>query len=190
MDLTGTFLIAQSAFSEQVHAVRDGQWRLATPDTEWSVSDLVRHLVDEHRWAGPLLAGQSMDAAAAAVAELGPVGPDGAALVLEWDQAAAASAQAFGGSLDGTVEITRGTVPAVEYLEEMILDLVVHAWDLGTAINPPVRLPDEAVSAVYPLVRAIVDRTPRGMFAPPVTVRADAPLADRLVALTGRQPAG
>jgi uncharacterized protein (TIGR03086 family) len=179
MDLTGTFLTAQTAFSEQVHAVGDGQWRLATPDTEWTVSDLVRHLVDEHRWAGPLLAGQSMEAAEATVA----------ALALEWDQAAASSAHAFGGSLDGTVEITRGTVPAVEYLEEMILDLVVHAWDLGTAIGPPVRLPDDAVSAIYPLARAIVDRTPSGMFAPPVTVRADAPLADRLIALTGRQPA-
>jgi uncharacterized protein (TIGR03086 family) len=191
MELIGTFLVAQKAFGERVHAIGQDQWLLATPDAEWNVSDLVRHLVDEHRWAGPLLAGLDMTAAAAAVAELGPAGPDGAALVHGWDQAAAASAQAFraGGALHGAVAITRGIVPAEEYLEEMILDLVVHAWDLGVAIGYPVPLPADAVTAIYPLAQAIVDRTPRGMFAPPAQVRADAPPADRLIALTGRHPA-
>jgi uncharacterized protein (TIGR03086 family) len=191
MELIGTFLVAQKAFGERVHAVGPDQWLLATPDSEWSVSDLIRHLVDEHRWAAPLLAGLDLTAAAAAVAELGPAGPDGAALVRDWDRAAAASAQAFraDGALRGAVAITRGTVPAEEYLEEMILDLVVHAWDLGVAIGYPVRLPADAVRAIYPLAQAIVDRTPRGMFAPPVQVRAGASPVDRLVALTGRQPA-
>jgi hypothetical protein len=44
------------------------------------------------------------------------------------------------------------------------------------------------VTAIYPLAQAIVDRTPAGMFAPPAEVGADAPLIDRLVALTGRRP--
>ena len=35
--------------------------------------------------------------------------------------------------------ITRGPAPVAEYLEEMILDLIVHAWDLGTAIGYPGR---------------------------------------------------
>jgi hypothetical protein len=45
------------------------------------------------------------------------------------------------------------------------------------------------VEAIYPLAQAIVDRTPAGMFDAPVDVGADAPLIDRLVALTGRRPA-
>ncbi len=77
----------------------------------------------------------------------------------------------------------------MEYLEEMVLDLVIHAWDLGTAIGYPEPLPTAAVTAIYPLAQAIVDRTPAGMFAPPAEVGAGAPLIDRLVALTGRQPA-
>jgi len=77
----------------------------------------------------------------------------------------------------------------VEYLEEMVLDLIVHAWDLGVATGYPGPLPAGAVTAIYPLAQAIVDRTPAGMFDAPVDVGADAPVIDRLVALTGRRPA-
>ena len=124
------------------------------------------------------------------VARLGPAGADGTALVRAWDQAAASSAAAFGaeGALTGSVAITRGSVPAVEYLEEVVLDLIVHAWDLGVATGYPGPLPADAVAAIYPLAQAIVDRTPAGMFAPPVDAGADAPVVDRLVALTGRRP--
>ena len=52
-DLIAMFLTAQAAFTERVHAIADDQWQLGTPDTQWTVADLVWHLTDEHRWAGP-----------------------------------------------------------------------------------------------------------------------------------------
>ncbi|HEU5420408.1 MAG TPA: TIGR03086 family metal-binding protein [Streptosporangiaceae bacterium] len=214
-DLIATFLAAQRAFSDRVHAVSGDQWTLPTPDREWTVADLVWHLVEEHRWAAPLLSGVDMDAAGAVVADLYPAGPGrggagegdtgkcspgpggpgqrdsapaGPGLVRDWDIAATRSADAFRayGALAGSVHIGRGRAPAPEYLAEMNLDLVVHAWDLGTAIGYPDPLPGDAVAAVYPGARAIVDRTPAGMFAAPVEVPADAPVLDRLLALTGR----
>jgi uncharacterized protein (TIGR03086 family) len=189
-DLITTFLTAQAAFTERVHAVAGDQWELGTPDEQWTVADLLWHLVDEHRWAKPLLAGLDLDTAGAVAAGLGPDSRDGATLVLEWDRAAGSSAAAFGagGALTGSVAISRGRVPAPEYLEEMILDLVVHAWDLGTAIGYQRPLPASAVADIYPLAQAIVDRTPRGMFGPPAAAGAGAPPIDRLVALTGRRP--
>jgi uncharacterized protein (TIGR03086 family) len=189
-DMIATFSAARAAFTERVHAVTPDQWQLGTPDAQWTVADLVGHLIDEHRWAAPLLAGLDMDAALAVVARLGPAGGDGAALVRAWDRAAATSAGAFraDGALTGHVTITRGSVPAVEYLEEMVLDLIVHAWDLGVATGYQEPLPAGAVAAIYPLAQAIVDRTPAGMFDPPADVGADAPVIDRLVALTGRRP--
>jgi uncharacterized protein (TIGR03086 family) len=189
-DLIATFLTAQAAFTERVHAIADDQWQLGTPDAQWTVADLVWHLTDEHRWAGPLLAGLGMDAARAVVAGLGSAAGDAAARVREWDLAAATSAEAFraDGALTGSVVITRGQAPVAEYLEEMVLDLIVHAWDLGTAIGYPEPLPADAVEAIYPLAQAVVDRTPSGMFDAPVRVSTDAPVIDRLVALTGRHP--
>jgi len=173
-----------------VHAIADDQWQLGTPDAQWTVADLVWHLTDEHRWAGPLLAGLDMDEARAVVAGLGPADGDGVTRVREWDLAAAMSAEAFraDGALSGSVAITRGPAPVAEYLEEMVLDLIVHAWDLGTAIGYPGPLPAYAVEAIYPLARAVVDRTPSGMFDAPVEVSTDAPVIDKLVALTGRHP--
>ena len=189
-DLIATFLAAQAAFTERVYAIADDQWRLGTPDAQWTVADLVWHLTDEHRWAGPLMAGLDMDEARAVVAGLGPADGDGATRVRGWDLAAAMSAEAFraDGALSGSVAITRGPAPVAEYLEEMVLDLIVHAWDLGTAIEYPGPLPADAVGAIYPLARAVVDRTPSGMFDAPVEVSTDAPVIDKLVALTGRHP--
>ena len=184
------FLAAQAAFTERVHAIADDQWQIGTPDAQWTVADLVWHLTDEHRWAGPLLAGPDMDQARAVVAGLGPADGDAVTRVRDWDLAAARSAEAFraDGALSGSVAITRGPAPVAEYLEEMILDLIVHAWDLGTAIGYPEPLPADAAEAIYPLARAIVDRTPSGMFDAPVQVSTDAPVIDKLVALTGRHP--
>jgi len=189
-DLIAMFLTAQAAFTERVHAIADDQWQLGTPDAQWTVADLVWHLTDEHLWAGPLLAGLDMDAARAVVAGLAPAGGDGVARVRAWDLAAATSAEAFraDGALSGSVAITRGQAPVAEYLEEMVLDLIVHAWDLGTAIGYPGPLPADVVEAIYPLAQAVVDRTPAGMFGASVQVSIDAPVIDRLVALTGRRP--
>ena len=189
-DLIATFLAAQAAFTERVHAIADDQWQLETPDAQWTVADLFWHLTDEHRWAGPLLAGLDMDQARAVVAGSGPADGDGVTRVREWDLAAATSAEAVraDGALTGSVAITRGPASVAEYLEEMILDLIVHAWDLGTAIGYPGPLPAGALEAIYPLARAIVDRTPAGMFDAPVQVSTDAPVIDKLVALTGRHP--
>jgi len=131
-----------------------------------------------------------MGQARAVVAGLDPADGDGVTRVGEWDLAAAMSAEAFraDGALSGSVAITRGAAPAAEYLEEMILDLIVHAWDLGTAIGYPGPLPAAAVEAIYPLARAVVGRTPSGMFDAPVQASTDAPVIDKLVALTGRDP--
>jgi len=67
-DELNKFLSAQRAFTERVHAVREDQWQAPTPDSEWRVADLVGHLIEEHRWAAPLLHGQDLETAGKIVA--------------------------------------------------------------------------------------------------------------------------
>ncbi|MDT4931225.1 MAG: hypothetical protein QOF92_4092 [Pseudonocardiales bacterium] len=187
------FLAAQGAFSDRVHAVTEDQWQLGTPAVEWSVADLVRHLADEHQWAAPLMHGLDLDTAGK-IARGGrslPVdGGVGANFAELWDEAAAASADAFsaGDALDRTVELSRGRAPARDYIDEMTLDLVVHAWDLGRAIGYDEPLPAEVVEAVYAVAKDIGDLSRTGVFDKPVDVPDDAPTIDKLVALTGRDP--
>lgn len=187
------FLTASREFGARVHAVTEDQWQLGTPDSEWRVADLVAHLVEEHRWAAPLLHGQDMDSAAKIVEgtrSLPVDGGVGANLAEEWDEAAVGSADAFAadGALNRTVALSRGDTPVRDYISEMIFDLVVHGWDLGTAIGYPGALPDDLVDAVYTTAKDIGDLSASGLFHKPVPVADDAPTIDKLVALTGRDP--
>jgi uncharacterized protein (TIGR03086 family) len=193
MDDLEKFLTAQQAFTERVHAVTEDQWGRDTPDTEWTVADLVAHLVDEHRWAAPLLHGLDLDTAGKIVQgtrSLPVDGGVGANLAEEWDEAAVGSADAFSadGALDRTVELSRGTTSVRDYINEMTFDLVVHGWDLGTAIGYSQPLPEDVVAAVYEDAAAMGDLSSSGLFDAPVTVPDGASTLDKLIALSGRRP--
>lgn len=193
-EILAMFLEGQRQFGARVAAVTDDQWDGPTPDTEWSVADLVNHLVDEHRWVGPLLHGLDLDSAGKVVEgtrSLPVHGGVGANLAQEWEEAATSAADAAvePGALDREVALSRGQTPAREYLGEMIFDLTVHSWDLGRATGYPDDLPQELVRFTYDAVQRFGDMSATGMFGAPVTVPDDAPMLDRLVALTGRDPA-
>ncbi len=192
-DLLNLFLASQRLFGDRVHAVTEQQWQAPTPATEWTVADLVSHLVEEHRWAAPLLHGQDLATAGKIVAgsrKLPVDGGVGANLAEEWDEAAVESADAFGadGALDRSVALSRGATPARDYIQEMVFDLVVHAWDLGTAIDYPDPLPSEIVDPLYAAAQDFDFAQFGDMFAPPVQVPDDASTLDKLLAATGRNP--
>src|SRR3954469_1288895 len=147
------FLAAQKAFTEAVHAVGDDDWHAPTPDTEWDVAALVGHMIEEHRWAAPLLHGQDLESARMIVQgsrKLPVHGGVGANRAEEWDEAAVESSDAFAadGALDRSVALSRGDTPARQYIAEMTFDLVVHGWDLAKAIGRDVEFPPEVVEHV------------------------------------------
>src|SRR5689334_5901964 len=115
-DELSKFLTAQRAFSERVHAVREDQWGAPTPCHEWSVADLVGHLIEENRWAAPLMHGLDLESAGKVVEgsrKLPVHGGVGANLAEEWDEAAIEASDAFSsdGALDRTVNLSRGPTP-------------------------------------------------------------------------------
>jgi uncharacterized protein (TIGR03086 family) len=187
------YLRAQRAFGDRVHAVSEDQWDAPTPDTEWTVTDLVRHLVEEQRWAAPIIHGHDLEAAGKIVEgsrTLPAHGGVGGNVAEEWDEAATEAANAFSedGALERTVALSRGATPASEYIREMTADLIIHGWDLQTAIGFDGSLPEDVVEAVYEMAREFGDLSSTGMFAAPVEVDESASALDRLVALSGRSP--
>ncbi|MEP7177731.1 MAG: TIGR03086 family metal-binding protein [Pseudonocardiales bacterium] len=192
-DLLALYLSAEHQFTERVHAITEEQWGAGTPCAEWTVAKLVEHMIEEHRWAAPLLHGQDLESAAKVVEgsrSLPVDGGVGANLAQEWDEAVMLSNEAFTapGALDREVELSRGRTPVRSYLEEMIFDLVVHAWDLGQGIGYAQPLPDELAEPLLGTVSAMGDLAQSGMFDPPVDCPDDAPMIDKLVAATGRDP--
>ncbi len=171
---------AHHEFSTRVSAITD--WDAPTPDTEWSVRDLVRHVVVEQQWVPPLVRGLSiLDARRS----LSPLGDD---LAAEWQRYSRLATQAWQSTpLEAPVQLSYDTVTAYDYLREQVSDVAIHAWDLARAVGADEALDDELVQAVWTVFEPQRDTLEAsGLFASPVPIADDAPLQSRLLALTGR----
>ena len=176
---------AADEFGHRVHAVPADGWDRGTPDDEWTVRDLVSHLVSEHLWVPSLLAGQT-------VVEIGDRYKGdvlGADPVKAWDAAIAASLHSWAQTSDDRpVDLSAGPTPAAEYAEQMLLDLVVHSWDLARGAGLADRLPADLVAHVLAYVEPLADDWREGgIFGERVELDSDDP-QDQLLALLGRHP--
>jgi len=74
----------------------------------------------------------------------------------------------------------------------VLLELVSHSWDLARASGQQFECELHLLEAAHGAMQAAVARSPDGIpgvFGAPVAVADDAPLLDRLVGLSGRNPA-
>jgi uncharacterized protein (TIGR03086 family) len=92
---------------------------------------------------------------------------------------------------EGMTEAGGSDVPA-EMAGVIALDeIIVHGWDIAVASGQGYYCEPELVQAAFGFVQATVAQNPDGspgLFGPPVPVAEDAPLFDRLIGLTGRDP--
>ena len=71
-------------------------------------------------------------------------------------------------------------------------ELVLHGWDLARACGQHYECEPHLLEAAYEAMQATVVRNPNGIpgvFGAPLDVADDAPLLDRLIGLSGRNPA-
>ncbi len=180
------FQRAQALFGDRVDAVPAASWDVPTALPGWSVRDLVRHLVDEQRWAPTLLDGQTS-------AEVGDRFA-GDALdndpVRAWESASDQTLTAFAApdALRRIVVLSYGETPAADYCAEMTADLVVHAWDLAHALGGVERLDEGLVAWTLDYAEQHLDGsgTP-GVFDAALDVPDDADPQTRLLARYGRR---
>ena len=187
MELLAAHGKALAGFDQVVERIGGGDWSKPTPCTEWTVRDLLNHLVYEQLWVPDLLAGRT-------VAEIGDR-YDGDVLgddpVGRWRTASRAAREAWlqPTALERDVQLSRGPVPATQYCWEMTLDLAVHGWDLARGIDAPSPLADELAETLLP---GFAEQVPMfqdiGIFDPPVPVPDSASAAEKLLALSGRDP--
>jgi uncharacterized protein (TIGR03086 family) len=179
------FQRAAEGFGRHVHSIGASQWHDPTPDTEWDVRMLVNHVTVEQLWVPPLVEGSS-------VADIG-TRLDGDQLgddpIATWDAAMAASLDAFGapGVLDRRVSLASGEKAIADYCGEMTMDALIHSWDLARAVGGDETLDPELVGLAYEQLLPMADQLEgSGMFAPPVSVPADASPQTKLLAIVGR----
>lgn len=186
MDMLSAHRSALRQFDRRVQQVADGQWGNSTPDPDWTVQDLVAHLVNEQLWVPPLLAGRTIQ-------EVGDqfdgdlLGDDPKRA---WTDAAAAARTALDepGALDRTVHLSFGTVPVPVYLGQLTLDLTVHSWDLAKGINADDEMPNDLLSTVLADAQRTADQwQDSGLFAAAIPVPGCTDDLTELLALTGRR---
>ena len=186
MDIPAMFGRAVAEFDARVGQIGDHQWQAPTPDEDWTVRDLVNHVVGEDLWAPPLLAGST-------IAEVGDRF-DGDVLGAEpravWAAASAGAVRAVrqDGAMDRIVHLSFGDFPGREYTRQLFADHLIHAWDLARAIGADERLDEDLVASCASWFEAMEDAY-RGAGAiaarPPVPDGADAQTV--LLACFGRR---
>jgi uncharacterized protein (TIGR03086 family) len=180
---------ATTVLSGLVERVHDDQLSAPTPCVGTSLGDLLDH-VDGLSLAFTAAAAKTpIDGAPSADASrLGPhwrsrVRERLAALASAWRDEAAWAGMTRAGGVDLPAEVA-GVVALNE--------VVVHGWDIAVSSGQRFTCEPSLLEAAYGFVRSTVAQHPQGspgLFGPPVPVPDDAPLVDRLIGLTGRDPA-
>jgi len=185
------FRPATSRLADLVAGVRDDQLTGATPCTESTVGDLVDH-VNGFAQAFALAAAKG-----ASVEHSQPVAPSAGNLGGDWRDrvprlvVALGDAWALPHAWEGTSVAGGQELPAVEAGVIALDEVIVHGWDIAVSSGQPFDCDVALVEAALGFVTPTVGRSPKGtpgLFGPPVPVAVDAPLLDRLIGLTGRDP--
>jgi uncharacterized protein (TIGR03086 family) len=129
-------------------SIRDSQWSLPTPCTEWNLEQLVDHVVGGNRFTIRILAGESADAAMAQTVTSFDERhePRTAALESINEQLLVFDAP---GVLDGTFHHVAGELTGREVLRIRLHELIIHSWDIAQAANPPASIRDEFVEWAF-----------------------------------------
>jgi uncharacterized protein (TIGR03086 family) len=174
--------LAFDAVAGLIGNIRADQWSAPTPCPDWTVRQVVNHLIGMNRVFAALLAGQ-------------PPPPRPSADQVEDDPAgayrdsAAALLAAFGrpGVLERSYHGPLGTATGAERLQIRLYDLLAHGWDLAQATEQPAGLPDDLAEQSLAFARTQLTGQARpGRFGPAQSVAEQAPAIERLAAFLGR----
>ncbi|HYB80558.1 MAG TPA: TIGR03086 family metal-binding protein [Mycobacterium sp.] len=164
-----------------LHGIAADDMSCQTPCTEFNVAQLTDHLLNSITVIG-----------GAADAEL-PPRDETDSVERQIIAAARPTVDAWHRhGLHGMVMVGPNEAPAAVMVGVLSIEFLVHAWDYAVATGRDVDAPDSLAEYVLGLARQII--TPEGRshvgFHQPVDLPADASALDRLIAFTGRNPAG
>jgi uncharacterized protein (TIGR03086 family) len=174
-----------------IEGVSDDLLDAPTPCLEYTLGDLVDHIrrltIAFTAAAKKDTAGMTSGRAPGDAKSLGDdwrtrIPRDLSALAEAWREPAAWTGMTMAGGID-----LPGELAGIIVLDE----LVVHGWDVARASGQDFDQDRDSVEAVYGFVKQFSsagEEAREGMFGPEVAVADDAPLLDRLLGLTGRDP--
>jgi hypothetical protein len=194
------FILADRALDDVVQRIRDDQWSLAIP--EWirvgrvsrdglDLRTLVNYHAYDDSWVPDMLAGRTMaEVGAAKWKDEDLLGEDPrASFAAIVETAVAAAALVTPQQLLQTAHLSFGDFTVQEYFWQITQFRAFRAYEFAVLIGADPTLPDDLVRGVWDQLQPHVEQWRAiGVFGPAIQVPADAPLQDKLLALSGRQP--
>ncbi|SHM86626.1 TIGR03086 family metal-binding protein [Cryptosporangium aurantiacum] len=173
-----------------IRGIRPDQLGAATPCSEYDVRALVNHLL----FWGPSLVGAARKES---VPPPAPSEQDADLTAGDWAKSLEAhldelvTAWSTPDAWEGVTQMGGPMKLPAPMIGGMTLgELVVHGWDLGRATGQSPRWDDDVLRAIHDGAAATAEQGRQmGIYGPEVPVPADAPWLDRLLGLTGRDPA-
>ncbi|WP_222269561.1 TIGR03086 family metal-binding protein [Modestobacter marinus] len=182
---------AHDGAARLVAAVEDDQWDHPTPCSDWTVRQLVNHLVGGNRLTTRVVRGDQLPPP-------DQLGRRGHLDQLGDDPSSAYRASAgellealrAPGVLERTYTLPAGTLPGPGVVHLRTVETLVHGWDRARAVGRPAPFPEDLCERELRFSRDLLGRIPeeRRPFAPSRPVADGAPAIDRLAALLGRRP--
>ncbi|MBA0126005.1 TIGR03086 family protein [Haloechinothrix sp. YIM 98757] len=171
-------------------AVTDDRLADPTPCVDYTLGDLLAHV-----------SALSVAFAAAAAKSTGPEAsappaPDAAHLGGDWRSRVPAeltdlvAAWQAPGAWEGMTRVGGLDLPGEVAGRVVLTELVIHGWDVARATDRPYDGDPTSLeeSITFVAEMAAADNGSESPFGPPVAVADDAPLLDRLIGLSGRDP--
>jgi uncharacterized protein (TIGR03086 family) len=180
MDPVMLFSKATARGCEVMAGVSADQLALPTPCSDWSVQDLIDHMVGSTGYLLAALEGR----------EPAPV-REATASDYETGRARVLAGLAAPGALERTCRSPLGFDWTIEQATAgTYMDNLIHTWDLATATGQNPTLDAELVEACIAMFLPDMPERGRanGLVGPEVTVDANATTQDRLLAAMGRRP--
>ncbi len=198
MEEAEVFVLADRALAGVVAQIEPGQWDREMPasftmrnrDTVPTLREVVNYHAYDDAWVPDMLAGRTMDEAGAAKFDgdlLGDAPIERFGAIVDGACAAAEAVRDY----DAVAHLSFGDYPVRHYFWQINSFRALRAHDLARVIGVEPELPAALVQGVWDEVSPHAEEwRAMGVFPAAVPVAEDAPLLDRLLGMTGRDPAG
>jgi uncharacterized protein (TIGR03086 family) len=190
------FVLADRAINDVVAQIKDDQWSMVLPpsfatraiDHRPTLREIINYHAYDDAWVPDMLAGKTMAEAGVENFKGDLLGDEPKVRFAEIVEKACAAAKELD-DLERTVHLSFGDFSARAYLWQANMFRGLRAHDIARFIGIDFEVPEAVVQGVWEEIgphaeewRAI------GVFPAAVSVPEDAPLLDRLLGLTGRDP--
>jgi hypothetical protein len=189
------FVMADRALNDVVAQIAGNQWEMVLPsfrtpqlDHDPTLREVVNYHAYDDIWVPDMLAGRTMEEVGADKFDGDLLGDDPKGSFSRIVDAACRAAEGVR-DLEATVHCSFGDYPVREYFWQINGFRALRAHDIAAVIGAGHGLSAELVQGVYDEIAPHAEEWRAiGVFPAAIPVADDAPLLDRLLGLTGRDP--